>query len=154
MCIRDSADALLDFVRLQPDIDETKVKAAELVAQKLDIQRLIGKDNVQACINPQTADDILLRELVIPSLCYFTYARLLKMFQGTFTESGYTTEAEGEDRNTAKSVAAEMSSIAEAFMGDVFEFLEETTPNDEDVKPENLTPKIRVFGGKESRASN
>ena len=150
----DIADAMLDYVGLQPDIDETKVKAAEIQAQKIDIQRLIGKANVQRCIEPLTAEDESLKELIIPPLCYFTYARLLRGFQGTFTESGYTNEELAENRNTAKSVANDQAAIAETFMQDVLEFLEAETPTDENVKSESVNPRIRTFGGKESRASN
>lgn len=150
----DIADAMLDYVSIQPDIDETKVKAASLMAQKMDIQRLIGKTNLERCINPQTEADDNLKDLIIPALCYFTQARLLKAFPGTFTESGYTKEELAENENTAKKVALEMSAAGETFMQDVFEFLETESPNDENVKEENLTPRIRVIGGKESFGSN
>lgn len=154
LILTDIVDAMQDYTSIQIDIDETKVKAAELVAQKLDLTRIIGKANVDRCIDPQNTADEELKVLVVPALCYFTYARCLKMFQGTFTESGYTTEVEANDKNVAKSVANEMSTIAETFLQDVVEFLEEENPSDEAVDKSKINPRIRTFGGKEFRASN
>lgn len=154
LIITNIVDTMVDYVSLQPDIDEAKVKAACIVAQKIDIDRVIGKVNVQRCISPETEADDELLDLIIPTLCYFTYARLLKMFPGTFTDSGYVVESEAVDTKTAKSLANEMSSIAEVFLTAVVEFLKEEDPNDEAVSDENINPRIRVFGGKERRASN
>jgi len=150
----DIADRMLDYVSLQPDIDETKVKAATIAAQRVDIERLIGKEHVQSCFDPQTELDEQLIVLITPPLCYFTYSRMLKLFPGTFTESGYVVEGAASSIGTSKSAANEAASTAEVFMEDVFDFLELNYPNDEEVKPENKTPNIRVFGGKEFRASN
>ena len=159
LIIVDIVNKMVDYVSVQPDLDESKAKSAEIVAQRLDLARLIGKDNVSRCVEvPQgtelTGADLELRNLVIPPLVYFTYARLLKMFQGTFTDSGFALEVGAEDRGNSKSAAAEMNSIAETFMEDVFDFLESEDPSDENVKPENITPRVRRFGGKESRSSN
>jgi hypothetical protein len=158
LIIVDIVDVMTDYTSIQIDIDETKVKAAALVAQNVDIKRLITKVNLDRAINPATeavqkAKDDALIELLIPPLCYFTYARCLKMFQGTFTDSGYTTETEADDRNAVKSTANEMRSIAETFMSDVIDFLEAEDPNTE-ATGDNITPSIRVFGGKEDRESN
>ena len=147
-------DAMTDYCSIQIDIDETKVKAAELVAQNIDVKRIIGKDNVARCVEPVTETDNELRDLVIPALCYYTYARCLKMFQGTFTDSGYTSEVEAETRSISKSVGTEMHGIAEVYMQDVLDFLQEEDANDSDVNGTKLTPSIRVFGGEENRASN
>lgn len=154
LIVIDIVDVMQDYVSIQIDIDETKVKAAALVAQNIDIKRLIGRDNLQRAVDPQTEADEELKDIIIPPLCYFTYSRCLKMFQGTFTDSGYTTETEAEDRNSAKSVANEMSSIAESYMSLVIDFLNEEDPNSEIVKPEKIAPRIRTFGGEENRASN
>ncbi len=156
LIIVDIVDALQDRVSIQIDIDETKVKAAELVAQQLDLKRLIGADNVKKCLEDDDNFNEELRELVIPALCYFTYARCLKMFQGTFTDSGFMTEGEALDKNTAKAVSNEMSSIAETFMEDVIDWLEEQDEDDPQVDEarENLNPRIRTFGGEEWRATN
>jgi len=161
------ADALKDYCSIQFDIDETKCKAAELIAQNIDIKRIIGEDNLNRCIlDPSSTEEIPnadkeLRALIIPALCYYTYSRMLLLFHTTFTDSGLTTSSDdgAEERNAAKSMAKEVKSVAEAFMVDVIEFLEEEADNDptissDKVKRENLVPKIRTFGGGEKRASN
>jgi len=150
----DIADVMADYVSLQLDIDDTKVKAAAIIAQNIDIKRLIGNTNLQRCINPSTSEDNALRDLIVAPLCYFTYSRLIKSFQGTFTDSGYITESESVDRNIAKSTANEMSTIAETLMEEVITFLEAEDSNDTKVKGEDINPRIRVFGGEENRASN
>ena len=154
LIVSDMPTAMLDYVSLQPDIDKTKIDAAAIVAQNIDIKRIIGKDNLLRCISPTTDADKELEELITPTLCYFTYARLLKMFQGTFTDSGYIKEGEAIDINMAKSTAAQMSVIAEAYLQEVVDFLKLENPNDGDVSEESINPRIRAFGGKESRGSN
>ena len=149
LIVPDIADAMQDYTSIQLDIDPTKVKAAALAAQKIDISRVIGKENIIRCVEPQTEADDELRELIIPALCYYTYARSLKMFQGTLTDSGYMAEGEALDRNTAKSVANEMNSIAEVYLNDVIEFLAKESPEEEEEQKSKLTPGIRVVGGKE-----
>lgn len=152
LIVVDIANVMQDYTSIQIDIDESKVKAAELVAQNVDLKRLIGKDNIQRAIDPQDETDENLKELLIPPLCYYTYSRCLRMFQGIFTDAGYTTETEADDRNSAKSVSNEMRSIGDVFMQDVSDFLEAENP-DEIIDSEKLAPNIRVFGGKESRES-
>ena len=157
LIVSDIADVMQDYVSIQLDIDNTKVKAAALVAQKIDIKRIIGKDNILRCmdITQDSSDaDKELRDLIIPPLCYYTYSRCLLMFQGTFSDSGYILESdEVEARNAAKSVSKEMKGIAESMMLDVIEFLEKESPGVE-IDEKKLTPRIKVFGGKENRASN
>ena len=121
------SDLMQDYVSIQLDIDDTKIRAAALVAQ--------------------------LYELLIAPWSYYTYARCLTMFQGTFTDSGYSVEAEAESRQAAKSVGQEMKAIGDSFMLLVTEYLETEDPNTkaDDAK---LAPRIRSFGGKENRASN
>lgn len=156
LIVPDIADAMQDYVSIQLDIDSTRVKASALVAQNLDIKRLIGKDNLARLIDnedPSEADETL-KELIIPALCYFTYSRLLLLFQGNYTDSGYVLESdETEARNAAKSVAKEMKGVAESMMIEVMEFLEKESPGDQ-IDESKLTPRIRVFGGCERRASN
>lgn len=156
LIIVDIVDAMADYVSIQIDIDETRVKAAEIVAQNVDIKRLIGKDNVDRCIGQTDASsdaDKELKALLIAPICYYTYARCLRMFQGNFSDSGYTIEGEAEDRNAAKSASNEMSSIADTFMDDVLTFLE-AEGTDEDVDRTKVSPQVSVFGGEENRASN
>lgn len=153
LIITDIVSVMGDYVSIQPDIDELKIKSSLLVAQRLDVQRAIGKENVERCIEPQSEADDALVELVIPPLCYFTYYRALLMHQGTLTDGGYTTETEADERNSAKSQANHFYSIAEAFLADVIEYLEAEKP-EEPLPAEPATPRIRVFGGEENRSSN
>lgn len=154
------AQTLIDYCSIQPDIDESKIQTAELIAQQVDLRRLIGKENVERCIDPINLNtspppsDIQLRELVIPVICYFTYSRLLKMFPGTFTDSGYIIEKDASDKGVTTNVSNEYKAIGESFMEDVFAFLKAEDPEDKEVKKENLTPSIRVFGGNEYRSTN
>lgn len=160
LIVVDIAQALIDFCSIQPDINESKIQAAELTAQTIDLKRLIGKENVLRCIDPTSLDippseaDIELRDLIIPALCHYTYSRLLKMFPGTFTDAGYIIEKESSDKGVTTTVSNEYKAIAESLMDDVFEFLKKEDPLDREVKKENLTPSIRSFGGNEFRASN
>lgn len=152
-------DLMQDYVSIQLDIDDTKIKAAALVAQDIDIKRVITKANLDRVLQLDIYDedasqaDIDLYELLVAPWCYYTYARCLTMFQGTFTDSGYATEAEAESRQAAKSVGQEMKAIGDSFMIAVVEFLESEDPNTP-ADDEKLSPRIRAFGGKENRASN
>jgi hypothetical protein len=154
------AQTLIDYCSIQPDIDESKIQTAELIAQNMDLKRLIGKENVDRCIDPinlltpPPQSDIDLRELVIPVICNFTYSRLLRMFPGTFTDAGYIIEKDASDKGVTANVSNEYKAIAETFMEDVFAFLKAEDPQDKEVKKESLTPSIRTFGGREFRGSN
>lgn len=153
------ADLMQDYVSIQLDIDDTKIKAAAIVAQDIDLKRVITKENLDRVVgldiydDTVPANDLELYELIIAPWCYYTYARCLTMFQGTLTDSGYSIESEAESRQAAKSVGQEMKSIADSFMIGVVDFLENEDPNT-DADDEKLTSRIRVFGGKENRASN
>jgi len=153
LIIVDIVDAMQDYVSIQIDIDETKVKAASIIAQNVDLKRIIKKENLDRCIDPQDTTDDELREMIIAPLCYFTYSRLLKGFQGTFTDGGFSTDAEADTRNLAKSQANEMSSIAETLLIDVVEWLQVEDPQAE-VDDARINPRVRVIGGEENRASN
>lgn len=155
----DIAEIMQDYVSIQLDIDNTKIKAAALVAQDIDMKRIIGQANIDRVVQLDVYDtntpeaDINLRELIIAPWCYYTYYRCLLMFQGTFTDSGYAIESEAVSRDAAKSVANEMKSIGDSFMISVVEFLEAENPNTE-ADDAKLSPKVRSFGGRENRASN
>jgi hypothetical protein len=43
----DIVSTMGDYTSLQPDIDEAKVKAAENIAQSLDIKKVLGQVNLQ-----------------------------------------------------------------------------------------------------------
>jgi hypothetical protein len=154
----DIASIMGDYVSMQMDIDEAKIKAASLVAQEIDISRVITKANLDRVVNlnnnksiPEA--DLALRELILAPWCYYTYARCLTMFQGTFTDSGYAVETEALGINAAKSVAAEMKSIGDTFMLLVTEFLEAEDPETK-ADDRKLSSRIRTFGGQENRSSN
>ena len=155
----DIADMMQDYVSIQLDIDTTKIKAAALVAQEIDIARIITKANLDRVIDLDIYDetipaaDLNLRALLVAPWCYYTYARCLTMFQGTFTDSGYAVEAEATDKDAAKAVANEMKSIGDSFMLLVTEFLE-TEDSSTLADDSKLSPRIRVMGRKENRASN
>lgn len=155
----DIADLMQDYVSIQLDIDNTKIKAAALVAQEIDISRVITKANLDRVIALDVYDedvvgaDLELRNMLIAPWCYYTYSRCLTMFQGTFTDSGYAVEAEATDKDAAKAVANEMKSIGDSFMLLVTEFLE-TEDSSTLADDRKLAPRIRVMGGKENRASN
>lgn len=151
------ASMLVDYVSIQQDIDETRVKAASLIAQRIDIERLIGEDNINRVINTPNkkveGEDLKLLKLLIPPLCYYTYSRLLIGFHGNYTDSGFENDEIAALRNEAKSVSNEMKSVAETFMLKVIAFLEAENP-EEEIDKSKLTPRIRVFGGTERRSSN
>tara|TARA_R110000803_G_scaffold110508_1_gene178897 strand:- start:369 stop:884 length:516 start_codon:yes stop_codon:yes gene_type:complete len=158
----DIVDLMGDYVSMQMDIDSTKIKAAAMVAQKVDIGKIIGKVNLERVQGIDTGDESVdqadkdLYELLIAPWCYFTYSRALRMFQGAFTDSGFVIEEGAESRDAAKSVASEMASIGLDFMDEVIEFLELETPNvkEEMDKVKQESTGIRTFGGVENRASN
>ena len=97
--------------------------------------------------------DLELRQLILAPWAYYTYARCLSMFQGTFTDSGYTIETEAESRNAAKSVSQEMKSIGDTFMILVTDYLKAENPETESDQTK-LSSKVRAFGGGENRGSN
>lgn len=156
LIIPDIADVMADYTSIQLDIDERKIKAALLVAQRVDVKKIIGKANIDRVTRQEDdasdADKALLQSL-IPPLCYYTYARCLLMFQGVLTDSGYIVEGENEAEtlNNARSQAKQIKGVAEDLMQDVIEFLEKENPSNTDVDSSKLTPRVRVFGGKESR---
>lgn len=159
LIVVDIAQTMIDYTSIQCDIDSTKIQTAELIAQKVDLKRLIGKANVDRCIDPVNrtgtipSSDTELRALILPALAFFTYSRLLRLFPGTFTDAGYIIDKEASDKGVTTNVSNEYSAIAETFMEDVFTFLQAETPDDKQVNKENLTPSIRVFGGNEFRGN-
>lgn len=150
-------DILVDYVSIQEDITEQNCKSAQLIAQNIDLKRVVSQENLDRLIGKDDYDlsesDIEFKELITPPLCYYTYYRLLTAFNGTYTDSGYTQEEAAMARQATKSQANEMKSIGDEFMVDVIEFLKEENPETPADKTK-LKPSVRVFGGKESRASN
>ncbi len=149
----DIVNLMEDYTSIQVDIDETKIKAAALAAQRHFIKPIIGKENLNRCIEPQDESDDALKELIIIPWCYYTYYNCLTMFQGTFTDSGYIVEGDAETDAIAKNQANQIKAFGDSDMQEVLEFLKEENPEDESVS-EDLVPRIRVIGGKETRSSN
>lgn len=149
------AQAMIDYTSIQPDINDTKIQAALLMAQNLDLKKLIGQANIIRCyestLGAASDADKALRELLLAPLAYFTFSRMLKMFPGTLTDGGYHVDKEGSDKNVTTQTANEYYAVGTEFMDDVFDFLKAESPTDQNVKPENVTPSIRVFGGEEWR---
>ncbi len=132
LIVVDIVEALLDHCSIQPDIDSLRVKAAALVAQRVDLKKVMGEENIERCVNPDSDSDEKLKELVIPALCYYTYARLLKMFPGVFTESGYVVGELAASSKVTQGVASEITSIAEVFMTDVLDHLQDVDTDSDD----------------------
>ena len=133
------------------------VKAAQLMVQNVDIEPAIGQDNLDRIIEVEGEEiegaDLELKELITPALCYYTYSRLLLNFQGTYTDSGFTNDQLAAAITEAKSVSNQMRGVADTSMKKVIAFLKEEDPQTE-ADDEKLVPGVRVFGGKEIRASN
>ena len=153
LLLPDIADRLTDYVAVQEDINDTLIKAACLIAQKLDIIKIIKKENWDRCFEENVGYEEDLFELVVPALCYFTYARCLRMFQGNLTDSGYSIEEATESIASTKATSHEFKSVGSEFLADVIEFLDNENP-DNDVAEEHIVKRVRTFGGKENRASN
>ncbi len=150
----DIADIMQDYCSIQLDIGDTKLKMSATVAQNIDIKKVIGKANLQRCIEPQTNEDMELRELVIPTWCYYTYYRTITVGQGTLTESGYVIEEGAASLSTAKAVANQIKSIAEDYMGEVISFLTENGSSEKAEMEKKNAPRIRTMGGVERRGNN
>lgn len=152
LIVVDIISTLADWASIQLDIDETKVKSAAIVAQRVDLKRIL-KDDLARCKDPQTEADEELRELVVPALCYYTYARCLSMNRGVLTDGGYAIEEGSADREDVKATVNEIRSIGAVFLNSAVEFLQEEDPETE-VSDEGIVTGVRVFGGEENRASN
>ena len=159
LILPDVRDVMADVASLQLDMDDQKIKGIALVAQDLDLKRILnsnGEDNLSRCINPQTDEDDTLRDLVIMPWIYYTYARCLKMTTGALTEAGCVVEKTVLDSKELIDEAYNTYySIADAYMAGVIDHLNDETETDVDVVAEDvLVPRIRVFGGEENRSSN
>ena len=134
----DIVDILHDYVSIQLDMDSTRIKAAANIAQTIDISRVIGVDNLERVKDPQNAADDALRYLVIPAWAYYTYARMLKMFNGSLTDSGYIVS---EDAERGAKIAAKDSeqaySVAEVYMNIALDTLDAESTEDVDISRGN-----------------
>lgn len=154
----DIVDLLQDYASVQLDIDETRIKAAALVAQDIDIERVVGSEIVNQFIGTYSVEDIPneLKDVylnILPAWCYFTYSRLLLMFHGSLSDSGFVVEEGAAERNLAKSVSKEHRGVADFYLEKAISFIPESSLS-KGTKSQKTTPGIRVFGGKEYRSSN
>jgi hypothetical protein len=151
--IEDIIPAMISWCSIQPDIDEAKVRAANIVAQKMDIEAVIGAANIDRCVDQtisSPAADIQLKELLIPVICFFTFSRLLKLFPGTFTDSGYIVEQGASDKNITRHTANDYSDTATVFLQDVLDFLKVENPEAAVEREQNVVKRVMVIGGKEN----
>lgn len=159
LIVNDVVQVVRDYVGVQPDINDQKLKSCWWTAQELDVDRVLCKIEPnwkERCLETATPADEKLKRLLVPALANYCYARALGRHQGTLTDGGYMVEKEATDLNTSKSASNNFKADAEEFMVKVINFISSENPNtskDEDAKAK-LTPSIRVIGGQEWRASN
>ena len=153
LLLPDIADRMADYVGIQLDVDDTRVKAACLVAQDLDISFVITKDNWSRCF--EEVDGVenakfseTLYDLIIPVVCFFTYSRLVSMMQGNYTDSGMSVEEGALSINEAKSASKQYRAIGESYLGQVVKWLEEENSSTEATMEKSIL-RVRSFGGDE-----
>ncbi len=155
LIVSDVVQVLMDSVGIQQDINDVKCKVSWLLAQEVDAERVLTEDVFTRVREPQNAQDKKLKRLVLKMLSFYTYSRMLKGFQGTFTDGGYQVEKEASDKNVTTSTANYHYSVAEVYATKVLDFLHTESPNTDQSQQKNkMVPRVRTFGGKESRASN
>lgn len=155
LIVTDVVQTLLDCVGIQQDINDVKCKASWLLAQEIDAERVLNEDVFARCREPQNDADNKLKRLVLKMLSFYTYSRLLKGNQGTFTDGGYQIEKEATDGKTTLATANYHYSVADVYLTKVLDFLKLETPDlDQTQVKAKMVPRIRKFGGRESRGSN
>ena len=148
LLLPDIADRLTDYAGIQLDVDDTRIKSACLVAQDLDVKSTITEDNWNRCFSEDNSYSEELFDLVIPALCFFTYARIVSMMQGSYTDSGMTVEEGAISINEAKSAAKQYRAIGESYLGKVVTWLEDENGSTE-ATMDNSVRRVRSFGGEE-----
>lgn len=156
LLLPDIADRLTDYVGIQLDVEDTRVKAACLVAQDLDIKFVITDDNWDRCFEDTNENDNVeysedLYNLVVPTLCFFTYARLVSMMQGSYSDSGMTVEEGALSINEAKSASKQYRAIGESYLAKVVEWLEDEDSTTEATMDKSIL-RVRSFGGQERQS--
>ena len=149
----DIADRMADYVGIQLDVDDTRVKAACLVAQDLDISFVITKDNWNRCFEEidgvtNTSFSEPLYDLIIPVVCFFTYSRLVAMMQGNYTDSGMSVEEGALSINEAKSASKQYRAIGESYLGQVVDYLENENSSTKATMDKSVM-RVRSIGGDE-----
>lgn len=155
LIVTDVVQVMLDAVGLQQDINEVKCKNSWLIAQEVDMERILDKSTFDRCRTPLTEQDNKLRRLVLKALSFYAYARLLKGNQGVFTDGGYTVEKEATNINATNSVYNYHYSLGDVYMTKIIDFLKLENPQLDNTKLKTkLVPRIRKVGGREHRGSN
>ncbi len=153
LLLPDISERLTDYVGIQLDVDDTRIKAAALIAQDLDIKLVITDDNWDRCFEDTNDNEDVeysedLYDLVVPTLCFFTYSRLVQHMQGSYTDSGMTVEEGALSMNEAKSASKQYRAIGESYLGKVVEWLEDENSATE-ATMDNSVLRVRSFGGQE-----
>jgi len=148
LLLPDIADRITDYCGIQLDVDDTRIKAASLVAQDLDIKFVITDVNWNRCFEDDAEYSEELFNLVVPTLCFLTYSRLVAMMQGNYTDSGMSVEEGAISINEAKSASKQYRAIGESYLGKVVEWLEEENSSTEATMQKSVQ-RVRSFGGQE-----
>lgn len=153
----DIADIMHDYVPIQLDIDTTKIKAAALLTQRLDLFRLIGQKWMDCVTIPfecvgdvdalESDDARMVRQLLEAPYVYYTYSRLILLYNHAFTESGAVLEEEAIDFNEAKKISNHWKSVAESLMEDVLHYIQCLDEPDKKICPSERVPGVIVIGG-------
>lgn len=140
-------------ISIQLDIDDTKVKAAALVAQEIDLEEAVGEDVIERVVNydDEIEADVKLRNKVIDTWLYFTHYRCLTMFNGSFTDSGYVIETDADTNDSALRQANTIRAIADRYLKKLIEFLDEEGVDNKDIDETKIAKGIRTMGGEENR---
>ena len=153
LLLPDIADRLTDYVGIQLDVDDVRIKSACLVAQDLDIKQVITDDNWNRCFEEIDGEDNEdyneeLFTLVVPALCFLTYARLVSMMQGSYSDSGMTVEEGALSINEAKAASKQYRSIGETYLGKVVDWLEDEDSSTKATMEKSVN-RVRRFGASE-----
>tara|TARA_R110002050_G_scaffold110487_1_gene222792 strand:- start:1223 stop:1753 length:531 start_codon:yes stop_codon:yes gene_type:complete len=153
LLLPDISSRLTDFVGIQLDVGDTRVKSACLIAQDLDVKKVIGADNWQRCFEDDENYSEDLFDLVVPALSFLTYSRLVALMQGNYTDSGMSVEEGALSIDEAKSASTQYRAIGESYLGEVVDFLKAENPSSSASMDKSVL-RIRSFGGDEGRGTN
>lgn len=148
LLLPDISDRLEDYVGISRDADDTKIKAASLIASDLDIAFVITEENFQRCYEDDENYSEELFNLVVPALCFFTYSRLVELFQANYTDSGLATEEGTLSNDEVKAASKRYRSVGEAYLQKVVKWLADEDSNTDATMDKSIL-RIRSFGGNE-----
>jgi len=148
LLLPDISDRMTDYVGIQLDIEDTKVISASIVAQDLDIKSVITKYNWERCFEENENYSEELYDLIIPALCFLSYARLVSQYQISVTDSGASVEEGALSVNEAKAASKAYRAVGESYLGLVVDWLEQEDSSTEATMDRSVQ-RIRSFGGEE-----